>query len=105
MMAKKAAGVVLAALLIATGTSTAQQSRIVAKTCTADDGYELALCRSYIAALRVFLQGQVVCSPVAGDDPSDTDAVIKWIRAHPERQQDDVGDVATEVLKKLHPCH
>jgi hypothetical protein len=30
---------------------------------------------------------------------------MKWIRAHPERQQDELGDVTEEVLKKLHPCN
>jgi len=77
-----------------------------ARVCASDDGTDRAMCVTMIGAERAVLNdGKTVCSNVPPDDLADTYAVMKWIRAHPERQQDELGAVAEEVLKKLHPCN
>jgi hypothetical protein len=78
---------------------------ISAKTCMADDGSDRAMCVTMIGAMRqVLADGKTVCSQVRSNDLSDTHAVIDFIRAHPDRQNEGLGAVTEEVLKKLHPC-
>jgi hypothetical protein len=78
---------------------------MTAKGCTANTGADRAFCVTMIGATRQALSDQkIVCSPVAPNDLSDTYAVIDFIRAHPERQSEEVGAITEEVLKKMHPC-
>jgi hypothetical protein len=61
-----------------------------------------------IGAMRTVLgrdtTERAVCSPVGPGDLSDTYAVIDWIRAHPDRQGEELGAITEEVLRDLHPC-
>jgi hypothetical protein len=79
-------------------------STVPARVCTADEGPDRAFCVILIGAERTRLAGSKVCSPVAPDDLSDTYAVMDWIRAHPEAQDDDLMPVIEKVLSGLHPC-
>jgi hypothetical protein len=78
---------------------------LTAKTCAADGGTDRAMCVAMIGAEREILAGgKTVCSPVDPNDLADTYAVIDFIRAHPERQSEELGAITEEVLKKMHPC-
>lgn len=85
--------------------SSAAHASIPARTCTAEQGSDRAMCVTMIGAMRGVLSGgQTVCSTVDPDDLSDTYAVIEWIRAHPDRQNEELGAITEEVLRELHPC-
>jgi len=96
------------ALTACAGSASQANSAIPARTCTADQGSDRALCVTMIGAMRTVLRRdtteRVVCSPVDLVDLSDTYAVIDWIRAHPERQGEALGAITEEVLRELHPC-
>jgi hypothetical protein len=79
---------------------------MTAKSCTADAGADRAFCVTMIGGTREELRqgGSTVCSPNGPNDLSDTYAVIDFIRAHPERQAEEIGAITQEVLQKLHPC-
>ena len=105
---------ILAALILVTA-CTAEQPRKSARAtfsdgpppasaCLADDGPGRAFCVILIGAERTRLAGSKVCSPVAPDDLSDTYAVMDWIRAHPDTQDDELGPIIEKVLSELHPC-
>lgn len=96
----------LVVALTACASSAAQtDSAIPARTCTADQGSDRAMCVTMIGAMRAVLgDAKVVCSPVDPHDLSDTYAVIEWIRDHPDRQGEKLGAVTEEVLRELHPC-
>jgi hypothetical protein len=82
------------------------QDMTTAKVCTADQGTERAICVAMIGAERqVLSEGKVVCPPSDPHDLTDTYAVIAFIRAHPERQSEEIGAITEEVLKKRHPCN
>src|SRR5688572_11246920 len=91
----------LAVALTACASSAAQaDSAIPARTCTADQGSDRAMCVTMIGAMRTVLgrdtTEKVVCSPVDPHDLSDTYAVIEWIRAHPDRQGEELGAITEE---------
>jgi hypothetical protein len=91
--------------LIASVANSAVAQDMTAKACTADSGVDRAMCVAQIGGARQMLSDQkTVCSPNSPDDLSDTYAVIDFIRAHPERQSEDVGAVTEDVLTKLYPC-
>ena len=96
------------ALAACTSWAAQADSAIPARTCTADQGTDRALCVTMIGAMRSVLARdgaeKVVCSPVDHSDLSDTYAVIEWIRAHPDRQDEDLGSITEEVLRQFHPC-
>ena len=75
-----------------------------ARACLADDGPDRAFCVVLIGAERTRLAGSKVCSPASADDLSDTYAVMDWIRAHPEAQDQALGPIIEKVLSELHPC-
>jgi hypothetical protein len=75
-----------------------------ARACLADDGPARAFCVVLIGAERTRLAGSKVCSPLPSDDLSDTYAVMDWIRAHPEAQDEELGPIIEKVLSELHPC-
>jgi hypothetical protein len=75
-----------------------------ARACLAEDGPDRAFCVVLIGAERTRLAGSKVCSPVPSDDLSDTYAVMDWIRAHPEAQDQELGPVIEKVLSEMHPC-
>ncbi|WP_395019971.1 hypothetical protein [Dongia sp.] len=75
-----------------------------ARACLADAGPDRTFCVIVIGAERTRLAGSRVCSPVASDDLSDTYAVMDWIRAHPEAQDEELGPVIERVLSEMHPC-
>jgi hypothetical protein len=103
------------ALLILVGVHSAlsAQERTPASVCLDQtQGQDRAMCVVMIGAIRGFMSkgeeafGYRACSPTLADskDLSDTYAVMDWIRDHPERQQDELGVVAAEVLQSRHPC-
>ena len=62
-----------------------------------------------IGALRMALSdpdvGQKsVCTSPQADELADTYAVMDWIKAHPDRQEDELSAVVIEALQQLHPC-
>jgi hypothetical protein len=78
---------------------------IPARSCLADSGSDRAMCVTMLGAERTNLADtRTVCSPLPLDDLADTYAVIEWIRAHPEAQDQELADVAGTVLKQMHPC-
>ena len=107
-LAKPGRFVLAVALTACVGSAAQADSTIPARTCTADQGSDRAMCVAMIGAMRTVLghdtTERVVCSPVDPDDLSDTYAVIEWVRAHPDRQGEELGAITEEVLRALHPC-
>jgi hypothetical protein len=75
-----------------------------ARACLDADGPGRAFCVILIGAERTRLAGSKVCSPVPSSDLSDTYAVMDWIRAHPEAQDEELGPLIEKVLSEMHPC-
>ena len=75
-----------------------------ARACLDDDGPGRTFCVIVIGAERMRLAGSKVCSPVPPGELSDTYAVMDWIRAHPEAQDEELGPVIEQALSELHPC-
>jgi hypothetical protein len=75
-----------------------------ARACLEDDGPGRAFCVIMIGAERTRLAGSRVCSAVPSSDLSDTYAVMDWIRAHPEAQDEELAPVIEQALSELHPC-
>ncbi|MDY0883389.1 Rap1a/Tai family immunity protein [Dongia soli] len=81
-----------------------------AKDCLLKDGAAKDVCISMIHSVRAAMKGGRsygdfrACSPNDIGDMEDTQAVIEWIRRHPERQDKDVNAVAREALSDLYPC-
>jgi hypothetical protein len=94
--------------MLASTTASAQDA--TAKTCTADQGPDRAMCVVLLGATRQILHdgnavaGHRACSPVDPHDLSDTYRVMHWIRAHPERQGDDLQELAATLLEQAYPC-
>jgi hypothetical protein len=96
----------MAALIVLLVPAAGADAAMPAKVCASKDGTDRAMCVTMIGAERTVLNdGKAVCSNVAPNDLSDTYAVMDFVRAHPERQEDELGKVTEEVLKKLHPCN
>jgi len=108
---------VLAALLIFVACATAPSKQVSpsahaafsdgpppARACLEDDGPGRAFCVIMIGAERTRLAGSKVCSPVPPGELSDTYAVMDWIRAHPEVQDEELGPVIEQALSEMHPC-
>jgi len=103
---KLAVALTVASIAVMTAAEARADSTMPAQVCASDTGTDRAMCVAMIGAERSVLNdGKTVCSNVAPEDLSDTHAIIDFIRAHPEQQQADLGDVAEQVLKKLHPCN
>jgi hypothetical protein len=111
----KRSGVAIALLLVACAspetkpkpadqTRSQGQATIPARSCLAKTGQDRAMCVTLLGALRTMWQGKKICSPVPPEDLADTYAVMDWVRAHPEVNDEELGDVAERVLTKLHPC-
>jgi hypothetical protein len=103
----------LAAAIVAAGTigPASAREKIPASVCLDQtQGKDRAMCVMLIGVIRKMMHdgrptgGFTACSHVDPHDLSDTYAIMDWIRVHPERQPDDLFDVAPEVLQKLHPC-
>jgi len=103
----------LAAAVVAAGMigTASGEEKIPSSVCLDQtQGKDRAMCVILIGAVRQFMHdgkpmhGFTACSKVDPHDLSDTYAIMDWIRAHPERQQDDLLNVAPEALQKLHPC-
>ena len=78
---------------------------VPARVCLAEDGPARTFCVVVLGAERTRLaDSRTVCSSVSPSDLADTYAVMDWIRAHPEAQNDDLGSVIERVLKEKHPC-
>ena len=75
-----------------------------ARACLDNDGPGRAYCVILIGAERTRLAGSKVCSPVPSSDLSDTYAVMDWIRAHPDAQDQELGPIIEKVLSEMHPC-
>ncbi|GIK96274.1 MAG: hypothetical protein BroJett029_04830 [Alphaproteobacteria bacterium] len=87
------------------GSAAQAESAIPARACTTGQGSDRAMCIAMIGAMRGMLgNAKIVCSPADPHDLSDADAVIEWIRDHPERQDESLGAITREVLQELHPC-
>jgi hypothetical protein len=89
------------------------QERTPASVCLdKTHGQDRAMCIVMIGAIRGFMSkgkdafGYRACSPTLTDnnDLSDSHAVVDWIHEHPERQEEELGVVAAEVLQARHPC-
>ena len=105
------AGTVLSISLIAAGSCFASAAdTILGRSCATGESVGRALCVTMIGAMRETmrdgrpLDGYRACSPNDPNSLEDTYAVIDWIKAHPERQGDDLGLLTEEVLSALHPC-
>jgi hypothetical protein len=78
---------------------------VPARVCLAEDGPPRTFCVVILGAERTRLaDSRAVCSNISPSDLADTYAVMDWIRAHPEAQNDDLGSVIERVLKEMHPC-
>jgi hypothetical protein len=81
-----------------------------ARDCLLKDDAAKAVCVAMIHSVRAAMKGgrsygdYRACSPNPIGDMRDTQAVIDWIRRHPEHQDKDVNAVAREALADLYPC-
>lgn len=81
-----------------------------AKDCLIQSRPAREVCVSLIESVRKAMEGgrsygdYRACSPHAIDDKRDTEAVIDWIRKHPDQQDQDVNSIAREALAALYPC-
>lgn len=74
--------------------------------CASADGADRAICVAMIGAEREsrgFNQQRAACLP-DGDQLAPTYAVMDWIRARPERQKEDLGDLINEAFAGIDPC-
>ncbi|MDY0874004.1 hypothetical protein [Dongia rigui] len=67
-----------------------------------------AACIALIGAVRVMMTDEnstdPACTRANPDDMRVTDGVIDWIRSHPERQGEDLANLAREALLVIDPC-
>jgi hypothetical protein len=78
---------------------------IPAELCASNRGGDRATCVTMIGAVRAALGDQrAICGEYDPADLADTYAVMDWVKAHPERQSDDLAGVISEVLQQRHPC-
>ena len=77
-------------------------------TCHATDGEDRAACMATIGAVRAIIgdsnNSDPACARGARDDMQISYAVIDWIKAHPERQNEDLAALAREALMQIDPC-
>lgn len=74
--------------------------------CASSDGADRAMCVAMIGAEREsrgFNQQRAACLP-DGDHLAPTYAVMDWIRARPERQKEDLGQLIDEAIAGIDPC-
>lgn len=75
------------------------------QTCMATDAENHAVCLSMIGAVRELAQGDSMADPTCvADDLAPTEAVIDWIRLHPERAGNDLAVLIREALITVDPC-
>ncbi|WP_374377600.1 hypothetical protein [Dongia sp.] len=77
-------------------------------TCNSTDGEDRAACMATIGAVRSIIgdanTSDPACARGARDDLQVSYAVIDWIKAHPERQGEDLAALAREALMQIDPC-
>jgi hypothetical protein len=74
--------------------------------CASADGTDRAVCVVMIGAEREsrgFNRQRAACLP-EGDQLAPTYAIIDWIRARPERQNEDLSHLINEALADIDPC-
>jgi hypothetical protein len=77
------------------------------QTCVATDTESRATCLAMIGAVRELTQGSSAdpaCAASSGDDLATTEAVIDWIKTHPERADSDLAVLIREALITIDPC-
>lgn len=78
------------------------------KACFADDGQERAICIVMIGATRGLVASSKNVDPACPvSDPHDMKVsygVIDWIRARPERKDEELGPLIREALLDVDPC-
>nr|WP_298681845.1 hypothetical protein [uncultured Dongia sp.] len=77
------------------------------QTCIVTDAESHANCLSMIGAVRELTQGSSTdpaCVASSGDDLATTEAVIDWIKTHPERTDSDLAVLIREALIAIDPC-
>lgn len=76
--------------------------------CLAEDGESRAMCLAMIGAVREISRSESsqdpACASGGADDLAISYAVIDWIKAHPERQGEDLALLIREALIGLDPC-
>lgn len=77
-------------------------------TCLSTVPKDHAACIAMIGAVRVMMSDEnstdPACTRASPDDMRITDGVIDWIRSHPERQSEDLANLAREALLGIDPC-
>jgi hypothetical protein len=96
--------------LTATETIALEVTALASLCLDSTHGEDRAMCVAIISSIREHMrEGRSfnefrACSTVEPNDLSDTYAVIDWIHANPERQQEELFSIAAEALQQLHPC-
>lgn len=77
-------------------------------TCVATDSESRSTCIAMIGAVRELISdgnsADPACARVGSDDVAMTEGVIDWIKARPERQNDDLANLIREALLGIDPC-
>ena len=77
-------------------------------TCLSTMPDDHAACIALIGAVRVMMTDESstdpACTRANPDDMRVTDGVIDWIKSHPERQSEDLANLAREALLGIDPC-
>lgn len=77
-------------------------------TCASTLGEDRAACIAMIGAVRVMMTDEhstdPACARADTDDMHVTDGVVDWIKAHPERQNEDLANLIREALLGVDPC-
>lgn len=77
-------------------------------TCISTLGEDRAACIAMIGAVRVMMTDEhntdPACARADTDDMHVTDGVVDWIKAHPERQGEDLANLIREALLGVDPC-
>ena len=77
-------------------------------TCVSTASEDRAACVAMIGAVRVMMTDDhstdPACARADTDDMHVTDSVVDWIKAHPERQNEDLANLIREALLGVDPC-
>jgi len=94
-----------AALLQAGATSALAET---GQTCIATDNESQAMCLAIVSTVRELLESDTnkdpACAARQANDARITNDVIDWIKAHPERKDNDLGGLIREALIDVDPC-
>jgi hypothetical protein len=92
---------------IATGLTTAANAE-TGQACVSENSDSHATCLAMIEAVRQLLHGDgtrdPACAASGPDDMATTNAVIDWIRSHPDRQDEDLAALVREALVTVDSC-